>query len=85
VSFAANASRGNARWAPWVSLGACLHTTWLLTGRALLYSWYDILSHLFGVPVPIACLTPIPSYLMGPAERAHGKVEVCVQYYFIFR
>jgi hypothetical protein len=86
VSSAANAPRGSAWRAPWVSLGACLHTTWLLrTGRDLLYSWYGILSHSIGVRVPVACSTPTPTYLMGPTERAHGKVEVRVQYNFIFR
>jgi hypothetical protein len=35
--------------------------------------------------VPVACSMPALSYLTDPAERALGKVEVLVQYDFIFR
>jgi hypothetical protein len=69
----------------WVSLGVYLHVAWLLlTGRVLSYSWHDVLSRPSGVRVPIARSTPVLPYLMGPVERALGKVEVRVKYNSIF-
>jgi hypothetical protein len=56
----------------------------LLTCRVLPYSSHDVLSHPSVVRVPVACSTHVVLYQIGHAEHALGKVEVRVQYNFIF-
>ena len=45
---------------------------------------HGALSHPSTLQDPIVYSMPMPSYQMGPAERAPGKVEARVQYDFIF-